>query len=658
MSVRAGLPIRSLDGWLLLAVVIGAALRFSRLGDFDNQYYTATVVSMLQSPGNFLFASFDPWGAVMVDKPPASFWIQAIPAAIFGVSKWSVTVPQVIAGTLAIVILYMAVRPAFGRIAAVSAALALALIPASVVIDSRNEPDSLLSFALLLAAFCVIRGAQTGGWRWVMTFALLMGIGFNLKMLVAFVPLPAFLLYHTLATRVPIRQVATRTVLAIGVLLAVSLSWVSVVAITPSDSRPYVGSTRDNSIWTLAFAYNGLDRFTSFIGPRQRRPIPTTQAEGPIQRGGPLASPGYSAPPGGGQPVRPPPILQDARDTGLLGLLSNPLSGQLGWLLPLGLLTLAAVMVVLLPEHVYRHPASFFGLLRESPSASQSILWGGWLATAVLVFGLANATTTHPYYLVGVAVPLAAVMGIGLTVLWSTFRHGGAASWLLPGVLIVGVVYQVYGSSGLVGDWATALVLGLSIPAVLVMAVAIWRRLTAEPLAAAAVASGALSVLVLPMVVAVTAGGRVAGPGLAPPRPSSAPLRPATAVSINSGQGQVSAISSFITEQGDSGSVFGIGTVNAREAARFIIAGVPAVAIGGFSGSDPVFSTDSFRAMAERGELWYFLMPRPGAPVTPLERSSQEHILGYVSRTWENVSLAAGLPAGSLYRYPERQTGR
>ena len=64
------------------------------------------------------------------------------------------------------------------------------------------------------------------------------------------------------------------------------------------------------------------------------------------------------------------------------------------------------------------------------------------------------------------------------------------------------------------------------------------------------------------------------------------------------------------------------------------------------------------RAMAERGELWYFLMPRPGAPITPLERSSQEHILGYVSRTWENVSLAAGLPAGSLYRYPERQTGR
>jgi len=633
------------DPWFLIVVAIGAGLRLSRLGDFENQYYTATVVSMLQSPGNFLFASFDPGGAVMVDKPPASFWIQAIPAAIFGVSRWSVTVPQVVAGILAIVILYMAIRPTFGRIAAVSAALALALIPASVVIDSRNEPDSMLSLALLLVAFCIIRAVQTGKGRWLMAFALLMGIGFNIKMLVAFVPLPAFLLYYILATKAPIRQVATRTALAIGVLLAVSLSWMSVIAITPTDTRPYVGSTRDNSIWTLAFAYNGLDRFTSFIGPRQRRSIPPAQTGDSIQRGGPLAPPGYSASPGGGQSVGPPPISQDAQDTGLLGLLSNPLAGQLGWLLPLGLFTSTAVVVVLLPEQVFRHPASFFALVRESPSASQSILWGGWLMTAVLVFGLANATTTHPYYLVGVAVPLAAVLGIGLSLWWSTFNHGGATAWLLPSVLGVTVVYQVYGSSELVGDWAIALALGTSLPATLVMAIAIWRRLTVELLAAAAVALGALSVLAIPLVLAITLEGRIAGPGVSPPRPASASP-------IDREQDPVIAISSFITEQGDSGAVYTIGTVNAREAAPFIMAGVSAIAIGGFSGSDPVFTIDSFRAMVEREDLRYFLMPRPSAPGGPGGRSPQEHILNLVRSTWENVSMAANLPTETLYRYP------
>ena len=72
-NIRAIL--HAFDIWLLLVVAIGAGLRFSRLGDFDNQYYTATVASALQAPGNFFFASLDPGGAVMVDKPPVPFWI-------------------------------------------------------------------------------------------------------------------------------------------------------------------------------------------------------------------------------------------------------------------------------------------------------------------------------------------------------------------------------------------------------------------------------------------------------------------------------------------------------------------------------------------------------------------------------------------------------
>ncbi|MBI2165097.1 MAG: glycosyltransferase family 39 protein [Chloroflexi bacterium] len=256
------------DIGLLAAVALGAWLRFSRLGDFDNQYYTATVVSMLKSPANFLFASFDPGGAVMVDKPPVSFWVQAIPVSIFGPSRWAVSLPQAVAGTLAVPILYLAMKPAFGRVAALVAAIALAAIPASVVIDSRNEPDSLLSFTLLLSGFCVILSARTRKWLWLALFAVLMGAAFNIKMLVAFVPLPAFLLYYALANKEALRRTVTRLAAAVAILLAVSFSWTVLVALTPEGERPYVGSTRDNSIWTLVFKYNGLDRFTSFIGPR------------------------------------------------------------------------------------------------------------------------------------------------------------------------------------------------------------------------------------------------------------------------------------------------------------------------------------------------------------------------------------------------------
>ncbi len=450
---------RSLDYWLLFAVAIGALLRFSRLGDYDNSYYTATVTSMLQSTHNFLFVSFDPAGVVMVDKPPIAFWLQAVPAAILGASGWTVTLPQVIIGTLAIAILYWVIRPVYGRLAAIVGALVLAVVPASVVIDSRNEPDSLLSFVLLLSAVSVIGAVKTGKWRWLIAFGILMGIGFNTKMLIAFIPLPAFLLYYVLAARFTIRRLAIRTTSAIGILLLVSVLWVAIVALTPSENRPYVGSTPDNSIWTLVFEYNGINRFTSFIGPRPRQAPPQLLGPPSAQTGQPSSSSGVPLDPGGTQLNQPPAMNPEVLNTGLLGLLSHPLANQLGWLLPIGVISLMLAFVSALPEEVYRRPSRLPNVLRAAPVPAQAILWGGWLATGLVVFGLANSTTTHPYYLVGVAVPLAATIGIGTSLLLSIFRRGSTFSWLAVAILIVTASYQVYGSRIFVGDWVIAIVI-------------------------------------------------------------------------------------------------------------------------------------------------------------------------------------------------------
>ena len=109
-------------------------------------------------------------------------------------------------------------------------------------------------------------------------------------------------------------------------------------------------------------------------------------------------------------------------------------------------------------------------------------------------------------------------------------------------------------------------------------------------------------------------------------------------------------ITAFINKQGDSGSIVTVGTVNAREASPFIIAGVSAAAIGGFSGRDPVFSLDSFRSMVQRGELRYFLMPRERALGRQIGPSSHDRILEEIRLNWEDLSLAAGLPPGTIYR--------
>lgn len=638
---------QAVDAWLVVAVVVGAWARLSRVGEFDNLYYTATAASMLQGLHNFLFGSFDPWGVVMVDKPPGAFWVQALFAYLFGVHPWSVNMPQAVVGILAPVVLYFLMKKEFGRVAAAATAAVLVVVPASIVIDSRNEPDGLLYFALLLAAVCIIRAAKTGKWRWLLAFSLLMGFAFNVKMLVAFVPLPAFLLYYLLSAKGPGRKLALRTMVAIVALLAASFSWAAFVALTPADSRPYIGSTRDNSIWTLIFEYNGLNRFGAFIGPRPGQPQPGAPGGAIAPQGTPQA-PGQ--PQGAlpyqaiGAPQGTTPINPNAADRGVLGLLFNPLAAQLGWLFPMATLMLVVALVTLLSERLFLRPLELLNEFRDSPARGQTILWVGWLVTAAVVFGAARATTTHPYYLVGMAVPMAAVIGIGFGTLWKTFQEGSLLSWVAPVAVLGGAVYQALLSQGSVGDLTVALVLAIVLLAFTLTASALWRKLAETPLARGSMALGATALLVMPLVFGLHFGGRIAGAGIGPQTPSQvvpgSPDRPLE-----------SRIVSFFRQQSNAEARFAVGTVSAREAAPFIIAGVPAVAIGGFSGGDPIFTVASFRAMVERGDLGYFLMPREAGTTGPSGRTQQGPILSYIRTTWRDVSRDAGLPQGSLFKY-------
>jgi 4-amino-4-deoxy-L-arabinose transferase-like glycosyltransferase len=74
--------------------------------------------------------------------------------------------------------------------------------------------------------------------------AWLVGLGFNIKMLQAFMVLPAIYLLYWLSPALATRKKIGHLLAATVVLLIVSLSWAAVVDLTPADQRPYVGSSQ------------------------------------------------------------------------------------------------------------------------------------------------------------------------------------------------------------------------------------------------------------------------------------------------------------------------------------------------------------------------------------------------------------------------------
>src|ERR671929_553555 len=173
---------------LAAILILSVFLNLFRLPNegYGNTYYAAAVKDMLTSWHNFFFASFDA-GFVTVDKPPLGLWIQAASAQLFGFHGWSLLLPQALAGVLSVALLYHLVGRSFGPVAGLLAALALALTPISVATSRHNNLEGLLVLAVLLAAWAFILAAETGRLRWLGVGGLVMGLGFNVKMLEAFV---------------------------------------------------------------------------------------------------------------------------------------------------------------------------------------------------------------------------------------------------------------------------------------------------------------------------------------------------------------------------------------------------------------------------------------------------------------------------------------
>ena len=223
---------------LLLILVLGAFLLFYHLGGsgVGNQYYAAAVKSMLQSSHNFFFVAFEPGGSISVDKPPLGFWVQCLSAYFLGVTGFALALPNAIAGVTSIYLVFLLIRRPFGVWAGLLAALVLALTPVAISAERNNTIDGILMCVLLLAALAIMQSVYTRKVGWLFLGVFLVGLGFNIKMLQAFLPLPAFYAVYFFAARYMWWQKILHLAAASLLLLVVSFSWAVAVDLTPEKS--------------------------------------------------------------------------------------------------------------------------------------------------------------------------------------------------------------------------------------------------------------------------------------------------------------------------------------------------------------------------------------------------------------------------------------
>src|SRR5215212_5255051 len=133
-----------------------------------------------------------------------------------------------------VALVYFLVRRLFGPLAGFVAALALAITPIAVAVNRDNETDTLLMFTLLLAAWALTLATEKGRFRLLALSMALVGVAFNIKMLEAWIVLPAFYGLYLVAAPLKWYKRLLHLGLATGVVLAVSLSWAVAVDLTPA----------------------------------------------------------------------------------------------------------------------------------------------------------------------------------------------------------------------------------------------------------------------------------------------------------------------------------------------------------------------------------------------------------------------------------------
>jgi 4-amino-4-deoxy-L-arabinose transferase-like glycosyltransferase len=636
---------------LLLATAVIYLAGLSRNG-YANEFYAAAVQAGTKSWKAFLFGSVDSSNFITVDKTPASLWVMELSGRLFGFSSWSLLVPQALEGVATVGVLHATVRRWFSPAAAIIAGTVAALTPVAVLMFRFDNPDALLVLVMTLAAYTITRAIDTGLTRWIVLTGALLGFGYLTKMLQALLVLPVFALAYLWAGQPSLGKRLWQLLAGLAGLVAAAGWWVTIDLLTPAADRPYVGGSTDNNILQLTFGYNGLGRLTGSENSAGGGGTAAHRLSGAAARLGESAARAGGAP-GGGGAGGGNSLFGGA--TGITRLFQSDMGAQISWLLPAALIALAAAAWL-----SWRAP-------RRDRTRAAAVLWGGWLVLTGVVFSYMSGII-HPYYTVALVPAIAALTGIGATALWP-LRHTWTARVILAGTLLVTATWAwvLLDQSPGWFPWLKV-VIGVAAAAAAAM-------ILAGPAVRAATARGRTALAIAPLSLALiaglggplgysidtaatthggsipTAGPSVAGssggpgggggtarsgfPGQAggsgtsksgpgtPPGSTGTSRAGAGAASRAAGAsgaggpgtGSVSSALSRLLESGASGYQWAAATISSTSAASLELGsnGIPVMAIGGFTGSDPAPTLAQFEKLVSAREIHYFVSSGSGA---------------------------------------------
>ncbi|GAA1203073.1 glycosyltransferase family 39 protein [Pseudonocardia alaniniphila] len=580
---------------LSVLLVTTAALYVSDLGAsrYSNTYYSGAVWSMTQNWKAFFFGSFDTGNITTTDKPPGSLWLMVLSSRIFGFSPWSMLVPIALTGVATVAVVYATVRRVSGPDAALLAGAVMALTPVAVLMFRMNNPDALTTLLMVGAAYTTVRAIESASTRWLLLAGVLLGFGFLTKMGQAFMVVPALALAYLVAAPTGLwRRIGQ--LLASGVAIVVAGGWwVATVELWPSDDRPYIGGSADNSVLDLALDYNGVGRL---VGDDKHVVTGAT--------------------PGGGFASTP----------GIGRMFSDEVGSQVAWLLP------AALILLLIGLWLTRRAP------RTDRIRASVLMWGAWTLVTGLILSFV-AGDFHSYITVTLVPGIAGLVGIGGRELWKLreTQHGRIALSVIVALTTAWSVVLLERSPNFL-PWLRWLVISFGVISV----IALLARPAGRHRETTAVALIMLTALLAPFAYAIDTAATPHGskPLAGPPADHGVkdddsdepadfdPSSPSGDSALFTPQ--LGFDPAFITLLQQAGTKWSAATVGCRDAAVPSLASLtPVMCIGGFNGNDPAPTLEQFQQFSATRQVHYFVLPEPShRSKSPVTKWVQANYLG------------------------------